>query len=123
MSKAKSFIEYALSGWYIQERKKSGNHLKFFEISKANLVKVLSMSRLGSNQREELQETCIRLNIAMVELSDRFIFFDPDELDQENRYLMNAKVGQLKKITDEYDRLKRSEADRAFERQFEPAEA
>jgi hypothetical protein len=119
MSKAKTFIEYALAGLYVQETKKDTGKT-FFEISKANLLKVLGMSRLGSNQRDELQDTCIRLGIAMVELADRFIFFDPDKLEGENRYSMNSNVGKLKKITDEYEKFKRSEADKAWEKQFEP---
>lgn len=122
MSKAKTFIEYALSGLYVQERKKDAGKT-FFEISKSNLLKVLGMSRLGSNQRDELQDTCIRLGIAMVELSDRFIFFDPEQLEGVSRYSMNSNVAKLKKITDEYDKFKRSEADKAWEKQFEPEDA
>jgi hypothetical protein len=107
---------------YVQERKKDAGKT-FFEISKSNLLKVLGMSRLGSNQRDELQDTCIRLGIAMVELSDRFIFFDPEQLEGVSRYSMNSNVAKLKKITDEYDKFKRSEADKAWEKQFEPEDA
>lgn len=121
MSKAKTFIEYALSGLYVQETKKDSGKT-FFEISKPNLLKVLGMIRLGASQRDEMQDTCVRLNIAMVELSDRFIFFDPDKLEGEKRYSMNSNVAKLKKITDEYDKFKRSEADKAWDKQFEPEE-
>ncbi|GMO11294.1 hypothetical protein [Bradyrhizobium sp. TM233] len=118
MSKAKTFIDYALQGFYRQERRKA-KEKKFFEISKANLVKVLGGSaRLGSSQREDLLDACVRQGIAMVELADRFYFFDPEQLPKEAVFNMNGKVTQLKKITDEYDRLKRSEADKAWYDEF-----
>ncbi|OKO72131.1 hypothetical protein AC628_26855 [Bradyrhizobium sp. NAS96.2] len=54
----------------------------------------------------------------MVELVDRFYFFDPEQLPKEAVFNMNGKATQIKKLTDEYDRLKRNEADKAWYEQF-----
>jgi hypothetical protein len=118
MSKAKTFILYALSGLYANENGKDVKKI-FFEISKPKLLNVLGMSRLGSSQREELQDTCIREGIAMAELVDKFIFFDPEMTKESGVFNMDAKASQLKKWTDKYDKLKRGEADKEWYGEFE----
>ncbi|WP_027530101.1 hypothetical protein [Bradyrhizobium sp. WSM3983] len=116
MSKAKTFVEYALQGFYVQARRSTDK--RFFSISKAGMHKALGTSRVGYAQREEMRSTCQRLGIGMSELPDKFIFFDPEQLASDE-YDMTAKAATLKKLTDEFDRLKRSEADREWAERFE----
>jgi hypothetical protein len=122
MSKAKTFVEYALQGFYAQTRKTpKTSDKKFFVIKKSALQQVLGMTRIGYAQRDDLQQTCLRLGIGMTELADRFIFFDPDQITAEDTYDMSSKASQLKKLTDEFHRLKRSEAEKEWDVRFEAA--
>jgi hypothetical protein len=122
MSKAKTFVEYALQGFYIQTRNVDAEKdKKFFVISKSALQKVLGTTRIGYAQREDLQQTCQRLGIGMTELADRFIFFDPDQIAAQDKFEMSSKSAQLKKLTDEFHRLKRSEAEKEWAERFEAA--
>ncbi len=118
MSKARSFVEYALQGFYAQARRADPKPKKFFTISKAGMAQVFGASRIGYAQREEMQATCQRLGIAMAELSDKIIFFDPAQIAGED-YDMTAKAAQLRKLTEEFDRLKRTAADEEWARRFE----
>jgi hypothetical protein len=111
-------VEYALQGFYLQTRKTSDK--KFFVIKKSALQQVLGMTRIGYAQRDDLQQTCLRLGIGMTELADRFIFFDPD-LIAGDEYDMSSKASQLKKLTDEFHRLKRSEAEKEWAARFDAA--
>src|SRR4051812_36947457 len=96
-TQAKTFIEYALSGFFLQNRRL--NDPKLWVITKAGLQKVFGTSRIGYAQREQMRETCIAAGIGMAELSDRFIFFDPDEL-KGMVFDMTKKADVLTKLTD-----------------------
>jgi hypothetical protein len=113
---AKVFIHYALAIFY-QEHKdtKKAEGKKLWSIKKSELQDVLGLtSRLSAHKREQMFEACIKENIGMVELSDRFIFFSPDDI-KGLIYDMSPHAKELKALTNEYDALKRSEADRRYE--------
>ena len=114
----KLLLNTALQGFYVQARRTSDK--RFFSISKAGMHKALGTSRVGYAQREEMLLTCQRLGIGMTELSDKFIFFDPAEIGADE-YDMTSKAPALKKLTDEFDRLKRSEADKEWGERFDDA--
>jgi hypothetical protein len=118
---ARSFIHYALYAIYAQHNKEGDP--KLWMITKTGLQKVFgNKSRIGSAQREQMQEACLVLGVAMAELSDRFIFFAPEDVESMI-FDMTKKTGVLKKITAEFDKLKRSEAEKEWARQFEKAKS
>ena len=116
-SKAKTFVLYALAGFYAQHSK-ANKSKKLWMISKSGLQKVLGTSRIGYAQREELQQSCIAQGVGLAELSDRFIFFNPEDVEGVV-FDMTSNADELKKLTAEFDRLKKTEADREWAERFE----
>jgi hypothetical protein len=117
MSLAKSFVQYALSGLY-ESKKVANPKKKLWVIKKSDLQKVLGTSRIGYAQREELRETAMGQGIGMAELSDRFYFFNPDDVEEFSFNMASKDVSDLKKWTTDYNRLKKAEADREWEAEF-----
>jgi hypothetical protein len=113
----KTFVKYVLTGFY-GENKKANKSKKLWVISKSAFQRVLGTTRIGSAQREDLFETCIKENVGCAELSDRFIFFAPDDILGIS-VNMTEHVEELKKLTDEFDKLKKTEADREWAERFE----
>ena len=107
-----------MQGFYPQTRRTSDE--RFFVIEKPALQQVLGMTRIGCAQRDDLRQTCLRLGIGMTELANRFIFFDPDQIAADESD-MSPKASQLKKLTDEFHRLKRSVAEKEEADRFEAA--
>jgi hypothetical protein len=112
-----SFVEYALTGFYADHLKSEAGSKRLLMISKAGLQAVLGSKRIGSAQREQLRNSCMRLGIGMAEFSDRFIFFAPEDVQDITYDITNAK-GRLQEETEEFARLRPSEADKQWEKMY-----
>ena len=78
----------------------------------------LATTRIGYAQREELLQACIADGTGVAELSDRFIFFSPGDIE-DLVVDMTKNTEELKKLTGEFNRLKKSEADKEWAERFE----
>jgi predicted aldo/keto reductase-like oxidoreductase len=106
-----AFVEYVLAGAY-KNRKDKPKVL--MTISRNSLTRVLGGQRLGSAQKEELRKICRTEGIALAELGDRFIFFDPDDVKRLCSQMTREK--QLKDATDYFSRLQPGAADEEWEK-------
>jgi hypothetical protein len=116
-SNVKTFVKYALAGFY-EQHAKNNKSKKLWMLKKTALQKVLGTTRIGYAQREELTTICKEEGVGMAELSDRFIFFAPDDVEHLV-FDMTSSAEELKKLTAEFHRLKKSEADKEWTERFE----
>ena len=116
-NKAKTFATYALVGFY-QQNKKENKSKKLWMIKKSGLQQILGTTRIGSAQREELLLACMTDGTGVAELSDRFIFFNPGDVESLI-FDMTDHTDELKKLTAEFNRLKKTEADKEWAERFE----
>jgi hypothetical protein len=116
-SNVKAFVKYALAGFY-EQHAKANKSKKLWMLRKTALQKVLGTTRIGYAQREELTNICKEEGVGMAELADRFIFFAPNDVEHL-MFDMTSSAEELKKLTIEFHRLKRSEADREWAERFE----
>src|SRR5438132_877603 len=73
-----TFVVYVLEGVY---RARANAKKKFLlSISRKSLLRVLGGERFGAAQKEELRDACRSEGIGLVELPDRLLFFDPEDI-------------------------------------------
>lgn len=114
-AKVDAFIYYVLQGFY---RQNPDAHGQLLVLNKADLQTILEAKRIGSAQRAQLRDACIHEGIAVAELSDRFIFFEPQDMADRTFKITPRDVSRLSKETREFARLRSNEADEEWDKRY-----
>ena len=110
-----AFVVYVLPGIY--EHRQNKQKL-LVSLSRKSLTTILGTARLGPAQKEELRKECADNVVGFGEYNDRFYFFHPEHITKVTTEIDNL-TRDIKKATDDFEKLYNSEAADEHREKFE----